>query len=178
MRGPRIIAEGCGLCGAKSAGVILFRRGGLEAVEFRDECGGAAGEVADLFAEFLPVFVDEDKCGEAISFILLLQFRILLFDFLAELFLIREIDFHEDEILRGVIGEFFLAEGLLDHLDAPAAPVGAGEIEEHGFVLGFGLGDGLFVVIQPRGSGGGLGFHGTERAGERSEECGGGDGDE
>jgi hypothetical protein len=67
------------------------------------------------------------------------------------LLLFGEIHFHEDQVFLRVGLEFLIRENLLLDLDAPAAPVGAGEIDQDGLVLFLGLLLGGFVIMQPAG---------------------------
>ena len=105
---------------------------------------------------------------------LLAEFFVLSFDLVGEGFSAWEIDFHEDEVGFGVRFEFWLGEDFFIELDAPAAPVGAREIEEDDFLVGFGFGEGFVVIIAPTCGGhchsGGEGEDG-EGSGDCLEEC-------
>lgn len=60
-----------------------------------------------------------------------------------------EIDFEKNEVFLCVAFEFRRAEHLAVELDAPAAPVGAGEVDEEAFSFRLGLFNGLGVTRVP-----------------------------
>jgi len=117
--------------------------------EFCNEGGGAAVEITDLLAEDFAILVNEDECGEALDIILLLELVVLVLDVLRELLGLRKIDEHEDEVLAGVILERRGIEDFVVHLDAPWAPVRAGEVQEDVLVVGLRLVKGVGVIGEP-----------------------------
>lgn len=66
-------------------------------------------------------------------------------------YFVRVIQFHQNDIFVGVTLKLRRVEHFLFELDAPAAPVRAGEIQEHDFVFRLGLRFGLGQVGEPDG---------------------------
>lgn len=139
----------------------------------------SAGLVAE-HAEFFFTGVEHDDGWETLDLIFAGKRHVLLFQGVALRLVGGEIEFHKDEVLGGIIDERLARKNLLVELDAPVAPVGAGEIKQQPFFFGGGLLDGGGVVRQPDGLdlggcvvvGAVVIVRGTAHEGnERSSEC-------
>ena len=114
----------------------------------RDPGGGTTFRVAQV-AELLALGVEEHDRRITLDAELLGQILILLLQFWALLLLAREVDLKQDDVLVGPLFELGLAEDLVLELDAPAAPVGAGEVGEDDLLLLLGLRQRVLVVDDP-----------------------------
>ena len=106
----------------------------LETFQLRDERFCAAFAVTHLLANFLSVRVQRDKGWKAFDLELGLQLAFACFNSLLWV-LVWEIQSHQHQIARCVIFELLRGKGLLVKFYAPDAPVRAGEIHQHHFVL-------------------------------------------
>ena len=104
--------------------------------EMRQILRRSAGDITRL-REGLSVGVEEHDRREAFDGELLGESLVLGLLLGRLLFLLRVIEFHEDEILGGR-GEFLLVEDFLLQADAPAAPIAAGEVDQDRLLLGLG----------------------------------------
>ena len=111
--------------------------------------GGVFGGVEA--GEFFLLLVEENDRGEAFDFVFLLVRGV----FQGEGFIATgEIEFDEDEFFGGFFDELLLGEHLFPHHYAGGAPVGSGELDEDGFILGLAFGEGLVEVGHPAFSAG------------------------
>jgi hypothetical protein len=88
---------------------------------------------------------------------------VLLHRFLRQLFPSWEIQLEQDQVLAGVFLELRFGKNFLFQHDAPAAPVGTGEIHQEQLVLRFCFLLGLRVIRQPPVLGGSSRFRGIFR---------------
>lgn len=116
-----------------------------------DERSRAAGLVADQGRQGFAVGAEDNKRWVTFDVKSALQGRVLLRERGGKGFVCRKVQLDEDKIGVGVGLERRCVERLLIHLDAPFAPVGAGEVEQHQFVLQLGLGLGGGKIREPIG---------------------------
>ncbi|MEY5013873.1 MAG: hypothetical protein RIS92_231 [Verrucomicrobiota bacterium] len=140
-----------------------------QVIEVFDVSGGAAGLVAGLGVG-TSFSVGEEDGGVALDLELFAEAGVLFDGFGLHLALdfggLREVEFEEHKLLGCSGFELGFGENFVPQLDAPPAPVGAGEIHENVFGLGFRGELGLFEIHEP------------SFAGERVAEEEGCDGDD
>jgi len=96
-----------------------------------DKLGWPSRKIANLAADFLSGGIQQYVGGEPLDLKFLGEFGILSF-FGCGLFLtLGEVELNQNELVRREIGKRFLVKHLFVHLDAPRAPVGSGEIQQH-----------------------------------------------
>ena len=97
-----------------------------------------------------PAFgIGQQDGGETLDGVGFLEFFILLLQFLGQFGLLREVQLQQDEVFGGLLFESVLGEDFLLQLDAPAAPVGTGEIHQNILVVLGGGSLGFFKVGAP-----------------------------
>lgn len=116
---------------------------------------GVLGSIETIV--FFAFGVEENDCREAFNFVFFGVGLILLGDFFVSA---RVIEFNEDEVLRGLLGEALFREDVFAHHLAGWAPVGTGEFHEDAFILFLCFGKGGFqvggpVFVRSAGEGGG-----------------------
>lgn len=113
-----------------------------------NKCVGPAWHVSE-FADFPPVAIQNEDRRKTQDLILRRELFVLFPD-VGRLGLgPREIRFHQNQIFARVLPEFRLGKNLPIQPDAPAAPVGAGELEEQKLVARFGFLLRSFIIGQP-----------------------------
>ena len=152
-----------GAGGGRGGGFKFVGMRGEDGFEVFDVVFGAAIEVTGA-AEDVAFGVGEVDGGVAADAELFGEAFVLAAGALGDFFLAGEVEGDEDEVFAGVGFEGSGGENFLIELDAPAAPVGAGEVEEEGFALSFGAFEGFVVVVGP-----GVG-EGVRTEGEEEEE--------
>ena len=105
-------------------------RSALGGLEFGDEGFWAARQVTE-FADGFAIRVEEEKSGVALDSEFFLEFSVGLLLGGRELFAAGEVDFQKNEFVLGIFFELHGVEDFFFEADAPAAPVGAGEVNEH-----------------------------------------------
>ena len=106
-------------------------------------------EFAEVFGEFFSFGVEQVNRRVSLVEVFFFKRGVLFLESGGLFGFLREIRFHQDQVLGGVVLEGLLREDIFFDLDAPSAPVGAGQVDEDRFVLGFGFGLGGFPVGGP-----------------------------
>src|SRR5437762_7813366 len=107
------------------------------ALDPRDDLGTRLALIASEFANHFPGGIEEHDGWETffIDAILLAQPFILLLQFGRLLFPLRKIDFHQNQIFRGVGGEFLAGSHRLPRAEERPAQTGAVKIKNNFLVL-------------------------------------------
>ena len=108
-------------------------------IGFRVFGGEESVELPSLWAE-------KDNGGVAFDRILLRIRIVFLSEFLVA---VREVKFNENEGFARLINELLFREDVLTHRDARRTPVGAGELDEDGFLLLLRLDEGFLKIGRP-----------------------------
>ena len=95
---------------------------------------------------------------------------------LGEFFFLGEVEFEHDEVLGGLVFEGVEGEDFFLEFDAPAAPVGAGEVHEDVLVVLGGGGLGVVEAGDPAFGGAGGGGEGENEGGDGGGEGAPGEG--
>jgi len=109
----------------------------LQIVQLFDE---GLGRVHVLqITQFLPFGIEHDNGRVALNLIFFLQGLIGFLLVCRQLFVPRKVHLDEYQIFLGVISKFLRRENVLIQLNAPAAPIGAGEVQHDQLVFFLGL---------------------------------------
>ncbi|MFM1944092.1 MAG: hypothetical protein RI897_3074 [Verrucomicrobiota bacterium] len=113
--------------------------------------GSGTGAVADKFTSLFAIGMNEDDGRVALEFFGVLGFQgfvgFLLFR--GEFEAAGEVGLDEHEVFLGEFLESLGGEDFFIEFDTEAAPVGAGEVDEDGLLLGFGFSECLGHVGFP-----------------------------
>ncbi len=152
-------AAGCGLP-LLGEGLKLVLQLALDVLDVF--VGSSARAVADEFTGLFAIGMDEYDGGVALELFGVLGFQGFVGFLLlgGEFEAAGEVGFNENQIFLGVFLESLGGENFFIEFDTEAAPVGAGEIDQDGLLLGLGFGKGLGHVglpLEVSGHGGGDG---------------------
>lgn len=114
-----------------------------------DEALRAAGDVTALLLDHFPIRGKQNYGWESLHLILFLKAVILRLHGIGKRLALREVDFHQHQILVGVLLEGRLIKGLFFQAYAPSAPVTSGEIEQDFFVFLGRCRKSFLVVVSP-----------------------------
>src|ERR1700737_3790462 len=117
--------------------------------QLRDQSARAIRKIAGIFPNLSSIAVEHDDGGKPRHLIVRGQSLVLPLHLRRLLLGARKIDCQKDQILARVLLELRLGENVLIQLDAPAAPIGPGEVEQQKLVVGLRFLLGLFVISQP-----------------------------
>ena len=135
----------------------------------------SAGYIAAETTHHITLGSDDQDGRETAYVVLVADLAVTLQELLVKLRVLGHIHLHEHKFVLGVGFERRRIEHLLAQADAPAAPVGTGEINQHGLVFGSGLGLGGLQVSHPLscpGGGQGCQHHrGTKSFLEHAAHC-------
>ena len=114
-----------------------------------DESIRTTGNIAAFLFDDFSLWVEQDKRGESLDMVLLLQLFILFYDLGRQRFPLWKINLHKNEVFIGILLEVGLIKGFLFQLHAPPAPIATGKVEQHILVLLGASSQSGFVIITP-----------------------------
>lgn len=137
--------------------VAIFLEDFFDAFDVFFRSAGLVAEPADHFF----IMINQEDGWEALNIELFGEFAVLGLNGIGLLATPGEVGLEEDEIIFGIGFEGLLGENFIFESYAPTAPIGAGEIDQHGLI---GLFGGFFSgskVLKPAAIGG-KGWEGEE----------------